>query len=102
MSALWTILAPIFTSRSHRVVSGQCFTSSDNARVRRKLARLKASACSWQRIALAAKRRQDARFRVTVIFSSLMYQPGTYFSVTDGTQARDVFVTQIRYLIQLR
>jgi hypothetical protein len=31
-----------------------------------------------------------------------MYQPGTHCSATDGTQMQDVFVTQIRYLVQLR
>ena len=47
-SAIWnmmerpwrTILAPIFTSRSRRVLSDHCATSAGSASVRRKLARL--------------------------------------------------------------
>lgn len=47
-SAIWkaidrpcrTIRAPIFTSRSRRDVSDQCFTASGSVKVRRKLARL--------------------------------------------------------------
>lgn len=48
------ILAPIFTKRSHSLVTDQRLTCSGSARVRRNFAGMKARVTNCSRIALAA------------------------------------------------
>jgi hypothetical protein len=50
-----------FASRWRSVVSDQYLTAQGNVRVRKKLAKLWASACSCNLMALAAKREQGNR-----------------------------------------
>src|SRR4030095_1796706 len=76
--------APILTTFSRSVVRDHCAISSGSARVRRKLARLYASAWSWRRTALARKVVHDSRVHLTACFPSLIHCSAVPRPLEDG------------------
>ena len=66
-------LRPIFTTFSRRLVRDQSAITFGSASVRRKLARLYASAWSWRRTAFARKVVHESRVHLTACFPSLIH-----------------------------
>src|SRR5947207_14997838 len=77
-------LAPIFTTFSRRLVSDHAAISPGKARVRRKLARLYASAWSWSRTAFARNDTHDSRVHLIACFPSLIHCFGRPAPVVEG------------------